>query len=43
MNLKRKILKGSSPFVYALMALGMFVQQVSAKTPADILDNGFES
>ncbi|WP_212112870.1 ABC transporter substrate-binding protein [Bartonella queenslandensis] len=37
MNLKRKILKGSSSFVYALIAFGMFVQQVSAKTPADTL------
>ncbi|WP_254474679.1 ABC transporter substrate-binding protein [Bartonella sp. B1098] len=37
MNLKRKILKGSSPFISALMALGMVVQPVSAKTPADTL------
>ncbi|EJF95332.1 ABC transporter substrate-binding protein [Bartonella elizabethae] len=37
MNLKRKILKGSSPFISALMALGMVVQPVLAKTPADTL------
>ncbi|WP_254492934.1 ABC transporter substrate-binding protein [Bartonella sp. B1099] len=37
MNLKRKILKGSSPFVSALMVLGMVVQPVLAKTPADTL------
>ncbi|SQF96281.1 ABC transporter substrate-binding protein [Bartonella quintana] len=37
MNLKRKILKGSSSFVSALIAMGMFSQQVSAKTPADTL------
>ncbi len=37
MNVKRKILKRSSSFVSAVIALGMFVQQVSAKTPADTL------
>ncbi|EJF76062.1 hypothetical protein MEC_00171, partial [Bartonella alsatica IBS 382] len=37
MNLKRKILKGSSFFVSAIIAMGVFVQQVSAKTPADTL------
>ncbi|MGF7158038.1 ABC transporter substrate-binding protein [Bartonella heixiaziensis] len=37
MNLKRKILKSSSSFVSALIAMGMFVQQVPAKTPADTL------
>ncbi|WP_375653863.1 MULTISPECIES: ABC transporter substrate-binding protein [unclassified Bartonella] len=37
MNLKRKILKSSSSIVAALMALGVVVQQVSAKTPADTL------
>ncbi|WP_406604196.1 ABC transporter substrate-binding protein [Bartonella gliris] len=37
MNLKRKILKGSSSFVSTLIALGMFVQQGAAKTPADTL------
>ncbi|UNE55022.1 ABC transporter substrate-binding protein [Bartonella machadoae] len=37
MNLKGKILKGSSCFVSAVIALGMIVQQVAAKTPADTL------
>ncbi|CAF28005.1 ABC transporter substrate-binding protein [Bartonella henselae] len=37
MNLKRKILKGRKSFVSAIIAMGMFVQQVSAKTPADTL------
>ncbi|UTO27787.1 ABC transporter substrate-binding protein [Bartonella harrusi] len=37
MNLKRRILKGSSSFVSAVMAMGMFVQHVSGKTPADTL------
>ncbi|WP_273718853.1 MULTISPECIES: ABC transporter substrate-binding protein [Bartonella] len=37
MNLKGKILKSSSSLVFAVIALGMFVQQVSAKTPADTL------
>ncbi len=37
MNLKRKILKCSSSFVSAVIALGMFVQQVAAETPADTL------
>ncbi|ACS51231.1 ABC transporter substrate-binding protein [Bartonella grahamii] len=37
MNLKGKILKGSGSFVCAVIALGIFVQQVSAKTPADTL------
>ncbi|EJF78740.1 hypothetical protein MCQ_01119 [Candidatus Bartonella washoeensis Sb944nv] len=37
MDLKRKILKSSSSFISAVIALGMFVQQVSAKTPVDTL------
>ncbi|WP_183228379.1 ABC transporter substrate-binding protein [Bartonella callosciuri] len=37
MNMKKKILKGSTSFVSAVIALGMFVQQTSAKTPADTL------
>ncbi|WP_375648560.1 ABC transporter substrate-binding protein [Bartonella sp. MU70NMGDW] len=37
MNLKKIILKSSSSIVAALMALGVVVQQVSAKTPADTL------
>ncbi|WP_208436135.1 ABC transporter substrate-binding protein [Bartonella phoceensis] len=37
MNVKRKVLKGSTSFVSALIALGMFVQQVSARTPVDTL------
>ncbi|WP_208441144.1 ABC transporter substrate-binding protein [Bartonella raoultii] len=37
MNIKRKILKNSTSFVSAILALGMFAQQVSAKTPADTL------
>ncbi|UNE55024.1 ABC transporter substrate-binding protein [Bartonella machadoae] len=37
MNLRGKILKRSSCFVSAVIALGMIVQQVSAKTPADTL------
>ncbi|WP_142417189.1 ABC transporter substrate-binding protein [Bartonella massiliensis] len=37
MNFKKNILKRSRFFVSALMTLGMFVQQVSAKTPADTL------
>ncbi|GAA5097716.1 ABC transporter substrate-binding protein [Bartonella acomydis] len=40
MNLKRKILKERSSFVIVLLALGMFVQQVAAKTPADTLVMG---
>ncbi|MBB5073262.1 peptide/nickel transport system substrate-binding protein [Bartonella callosciuri] len=35
--MKKKILKGSTSFVSAVIALGMFVQQTSAKTPADTL------
>ncbi|WP_273756785.1 ABC transporter substrate-binding protein [Bartonella sp. MM73XJBT] len=41
MNIKRKILKGSTSFVSAVLALGIFVQQVSAKTPADTLVMGW--
>ncbi|WP_273760520.1 ABC transporter substrate-binding protein [Bartonella sp. ML70XJBT.G] len=41
MNRKRKILKGSTSFVSAVLALGMFVQQVSAKTPVDTLVMGW--
>ncbi|WP_336279446.1 ABC transporter substrate-binding protein [Bartonella sp. CB175] len=37
MNLKKKILKGSSSFISALIAMGISLQQVSAKTPADTL------
>ncbi|PIT71164.1 ABC transporter substrate-binding protein [Bartonella tribocorum] len=37
MNLKRKILKSSGSLVSVLMALGMVVQQASAKTPANTL------
>ncbi|WP_208441490.1 ABC transporter substrate-binding protein [Bartonella raoultii] len=37
MNLKRKILKSSGSLVSLLMALGVVVQQASAKTPADTL------
>ncbi|AQX31070.1 peptide/nickel transport system substrate-binding protein [Bartonella schoenbuchensis R1] len=37
MNMKKKILKASCSFVSALMAVGMLLQQVSAKTPADTL------
>ncbi|WP_375676661.1 ABC transporter substrate-binding protein [Bartonella sp. CB12SXKL] len=37
MNLKKTILKSSSSLVAALMALGVVVQQVSAKTPANTL------
>ncbi|CAK02140.1 ABC transporter substrate-binding protein [Bartonella tribocorum] len=37
MNLKKKILKSISSFVSTFMALGMLVEQVSAKTPADTL------
>ncbi|EJF75620.1 hypothetical protein MEC_00175 [Bartonella alsatica IBS 382] len=37
MNLKREILKSSSFFVSAVITMGMFVQQISAKTPADTL------
>ncbi|WP_375664629.1 MULTISPECIES: ABC transporter substrate-binding protein [unclassified Bartonella] len=37
MNLKKKILKGSSYLVSAFIALGVVGQQVSAKTPADTL------
>ncbi|EJF74855.1 hypothetical protein ME7_01226 [Bartonella birtlesii LL-WM9] len=37
MNLKRKILKCSSSFVSAVIALGIMVQQIAAKTPADTL------
>ncbi|EJF77493.1 hypothetical protein MCO_01224 [Bartonella sp. DB5-6] len=41
MNLKRKILKGGRSFASALISMGMFVQQVSAKTPADTLVMGW--
>ncbi|WP_375647488.1 MULTISPECIES: ABC transporter substrate-binding protein [unclassified Bartonella] len=37
MNVKRKILKKSCSFVSAVFVMGMFVQQVSAKTPTDTL------
>ncbi|WP_396584147.1 ABC transporter substrate-binding protein [Bartonella grahamii] len=37
MNLKRKILKSSGSLVSALMALGVVVQQVPAKTPTNTL------
>ncbi|WP_375657936.1 ABC transporter substrate-binding protein [Bartonella sp. CL436QHHD] len=37
MNLKKTILKSSSSLVATLMALGVVVQQVSAKTPANTL------
>ncbi|UNE55023.1 ABC transporter substrate-binding protein [Bartonella machadoae] len=37
MNIKGKILKSSTSFVSVVMAMGMFVQQVSAKTPTDTL------
>ncbi|MCZ2159266.1 ABC transporter substrate-binding protein [Bartonella sp. 220] len=37
MNFKRKILKSSTSFVSAVMAMGMIVQHVSAKTPTDTL------
>ncbi|QEE12616.1 ABC transporter substrate-binding protein [Bartonella krasnovii] len=37
MNLKRKILKNSGSLVSVLIALGMVVQQVAAKTPTDTL------
>ncbi|WP_375672470.1 ABC transporter substrate-binding protein, partial [Bartonella sp. CL45QHWL] len=37
MNVKRKILKKGGSFISAVLAMGMFVQQVSAKTPADTL------
>ncbi|WP_332065966.1 ABC transporter substrate-binding protein, partial [Bartonella sp. CB189] len=37
MNLKRRILKGSSSLVSALIIMGMSLQQVSAKTPANTL------
>ncbi|WP_375673868.1 ABC transporter substrate-binding protein, partial [Bartonella sp. TS82HLJMH] len=37
MNMKEKILKNSCSFVSAVLAMGIFVQQVSAKTPADTL------
>ncbi|WP_375607284.1 MULTISPECIES: ABC transporter substrate-binding protein [unclassified Bartonella] len=41
MSLKRKILKRSSSLVSAFIALGMVVQQVPAKTPADTLVMGW--
>ncbi|MET3590189.1 peptide/nickel transport system substrate-binding protein [Bartonella silvatica] len=41
MNLKRKILKSSSPFVSAFLAMGIFAQPLSAKTPADTLVMGW--
>ncbi|WP_455479068.1 ABC transporter substrate-binding protein [Bartonella sp. B23] len=37
MNVKRGILKGSASFVSAVLAMGIFMQQVSAKTPTDTL------
>ncbi|MBX4335136.1 ABC transporter substrate-binding protein [Bartonella raoultii] len=37
MNFKKEILKSSSFFVSAFIALGILVQQVSAKTPANTL------
>ncbi|MCZ2204132.1 ABC transporter substrate-binding protein [Bartonella sp. A05] len=37
MKVKEKVLKGSSSFISALIAMGMFLQQVPAKTPADTL------
>ncbi|WP_455465688.1 ABC transporter substrate-binding protein [Bartonella sp. B39] len=37
MNVKKEILKGSTSFISAVLAMGMFVQQVSAKTPTDTL------
>ncbi|WP_375620511.1 MULTISPECIES: ABC transporter substrate-binding protein, partial [unclassified Bartonella] len=37
MNLKKTMLKSSSSLVAALIALGVVVQQVSAKTPANTL------
>ncbi|OLL39535.1 ABC transporter substrate-binding protein [Bartonella henselae] len=37
MNLKKKILKSSSSFISALVAMGVFVQEVQAKTPANTL------
>ncbi|WP_375656975.1 ABC transporter substrate-binding protein [Bartonella sp. CM120XJJH] len=37
MNLKKKILKNSGSLVSALIALGVVVQQASAKTPSDTL------
>uniref|UniRef100_UPI0035CF2405 ABC transporter substrate-binding protein n=1 Tax=unclassified Bartonella TaxID=2645622 RepID=UPI0035CF2405 len=37
MNLKKKILKSSGSLVSALIALGVVVQQASAKTPGDTL------
>ncbi|GAA4665429.1 ABC transporter substrate-binding protein [Bartonella pachyuromydis] len=41
MNIKRKILKGSTSFVSAVLIVGMFAQQVSAKTPVDTLVMGW--
>nr|WP_208436798.1 ABC transporter substrate-binding protein [Bartonella doshiae] len=37
MNVTKKMFKSSSSFVSAFIAMGMFAQQVSAKTPADTL------
>ncbi|WP_208431491.1 ABC transporter substrate-binding protein [Bartonella doshiae] len=37
MNVIKKMFKSSSSFVSAFIAMGMFAQQVSAKTPADTL------
>ncbi|UTO27991.1 ABC transporter substrate-binding protein [Bartonella harrusi] len=37
MKIKGKILKSSTSFVSAVMSMAMFVQHVSAKTPADTL------
>ncbi|WP_455476414.1 ABC transporter substrate-binding protein [Bartonella sp. B17] len=37
MSLKRKILRGSSSFISALVVMGVSLQQVSAKTPVDTL------
>ncbi|WP_455480446.1 ABC transporter substrate-binding protein [Bartonella sp. B12(2025)] len=37
MSLKRKILRGGSSFISALIAMGMSLQHVSAKTPAGTL------
>ncbi|MET3590192.1 peptide/nickel transport system substrate-binding protein [Bartonella silvatica] len=37
MNFKRKLLRGGSSFITAFIVMGMFPQQVSAKTPANTL------
>ncbi|MET3560371.1 peptide/nickel transport system substrate-binding protein [Bartonella japonica] len=37
MNLKKKILKGSSSFISTFIAMGLSVQPISAKTPSDTL------